>query len=371
MKKEIDKYIRDHREELIDLTIELSKIPSFSGNEDRKAGFVLDYLQRECNIAGRKDSVGNVICRYDGTDSDGSIVFCAHIDTVFEGLEEIAVQRRGNLIYAPSIYDNSVNAAALLFAVKMLQELKINLAAETVFVFSVGEEGLGNLLGVRHFVDEYPGTIKEFIAVDLGWETVSTVAVGSLRYQIDIKAPGGHGWKDFGNMNAIAVAADIIRDIYRLKVPEKPRTTFNVGKISGGTSVNSIAEECRFYVSFRSEAVSQLELLVAALDNLLEERRSDEVKIGKSLIGNRPAASGTPQAPLVQRIIKLREKLGIKTVFTSNSTDANYPMSRGIPSVTIGVCNGGDPHTLNEYLDPDSLDTGLRMFLYLVTGSIN
>lgn len=368
IQERIDSYIRENRQALVELAVELSRIPSWTGNEAAKAAFILDYLHRSCGVEGWQDDAGNVLYLHETANDNPLIVYCAHIDTVFDNIENIEVTYDGDLIYAPSILDNSINAAALLFAIGMLNTIDVPLGKNILFAFSVGEEGLGNLRGVRQLVDDRCGAIDEFVAVDLGYTALSITAVGSKRFKVEVKSAGGHGWRDFGSSSAIASAAGIIQEIYLLNVPDHPKTTYNIGLVSGGTSVNSVAGDCTFFASFRSEDQEQLDKLVCRFESILEKFRNEAVSVTSTSVGERPCGNISPRSPLVRKIAAVREMLGMDTPFCANSTDANYPMSLGIPAVTTGVCNGGGVHSQDEYLDTSSLDRGITAFLYFLAG---
>lgn len=356
------KYVSDNREDLIDLIMKVASIVSMTGKEDEKARFVLKYLKDNNAQDVHIDGAGNVIYLHGGTDSDKAnegVAYAAHIDTVFKDTFSITPIREGGKILAPSIADNSANVAAILFLAAALNRFGIRGRYPVYFVFDTGEEGLGNLKGIKHFVDTHRDRIKEVIALDGGYDTIVTKGVGSIRYRVEVSAQGGHSYSAFGNKSAIHYVSQIVNDLYGLSVPREPRTTYNAGLIGGGTSVNTIAQEAFVEIDLRSVDESCLEKLNGDFLDIVDRVRSQGVEAAVILTGRRPGGVTPKDSPLVKRIIKVREEMGLKTRFQSSSTDANYPMSLGIDAVTFGVCVGEKCHTLDEYLIEDSLEDGM------------
>ncbi len=358
----LHKYIEENMEYLKELIIKIASIISMTGNEKEKAVFVLDFLKSINAQDSYIDKAGNVIYIHDGIDtqrSNEAVVYAAHIDTVFKDTFEIRPVRSNGNIYAPSIADNSANVAAALLLIKALKELGIKGINPAIFVFDTGEEGLGNLKGIKYFTDTFHERIREVIALDGGYDGIVNKGVGSIRYRIDVTARGGHSYSAFGNKNAILYACKIVDKLYDIKVPGNPKTTYNAGLISGGTSVNTIAESAFVEIDLRSVDKSCLDKLDREFIDIVEGIRADDVGADVTLTGKRPCGETSEDSPLVKRIVELRKGMGMKTDFHSSSTDANYPMSLGIDAVTFGVCVGEKCHTLDEYLVEDSLNKGM------------
>ncbi len=355
------RYIHTHKQDLVHLICQIASIPSPTGSESAKANWVLSCLHDLGEQQAYIDAAGNVLCPCQLPETGRFPVYNAHIDTVFNQLRTITPRIDGNILAAPSCGDNSSSVAGLLFLIRMLKELHLTLPSGALFVFNVGEEGLGNLKGIRQVMADWNGRISEVVAVDCTYDTVVRTAVGSQRYRVDITAEGGHSWMHFGNTNAIAIAADIITGLYALSVPKQPKTTYNIGTISGGTTVNSIAAQAQCTVDLRSESQDALDSLAAAFMSLLEQHRVPGVTITATLLGERPCSRGAMEAPIYERIQTIRRGHGLATPFVSASTDANIPLSMGIPALSFGICRSHGEHTVHETLELDTLEKGLTM----------
>ncbi|HOJ11761.1 MAG TPA: M20/M25/M40 family metallo-hydrolase [Clostridiales bacterium] len=403
LQKSLD-YVEKNIQEIIDLTIEICKIPSPTGNEQQKALFIkdklLEYGANDANI----DQAGNVLYLHKNYLSDRRKItlITAHIDTVFHNTENIEPIVKEGKIFAPSAGDNSVNVAALIFIIKMLNELEISFKKDILFAFDVGEEGLGNLKGIKAVFDNWEDDISEVIALDLAYDNVVNNAVGSKRYMVSVNTEGGHSWGSFGNDNAIFYSSSIIKDLYDIDVPKKPKTTYNVGVIKGGTSVNTIAAYTEFLVDMRSEDKEQLKELdnkfLSIANRYLEEYKG-RVAINLQIIGERPCGikiearktkcntedslefnaehdsefnaehnseCNLEYNSMEERLIRVRGKLNFPVNFVSASTDANIPLSKGIPALSFGVCRGGNSHRLDEYIELDSLDRGMKHLIHFL-----
>lgn len=356
----IQAYIREHAREVVDLICTISSIPSPTGRTEKKAAWVLQYLNalgiREAYI----DEAGNVIYPHELSQTKKFPLYNAHIDTVFNQLDTITPRIDGNILAAPSCGDNSASVAGLLFLIKMIRDLHITLPAGILFAFNVGEEGLGNLSGMRHIMAQWKDRLSEVVAVDCSFDTAVNLAVGSCRYAITIDTEGGHSWMHFGNDNAVAVAASIISRLYAMTVPSVPRTTYNVGTISGGTTVNSIAAQAVFTLDLRSESMYELEKLDTAVKNMLQDAQTDTIHITQQLLGERPCSNGILKAELYDRYEAVRSAQGLPTVWQSGSTDANIPLHLGIPAISFGICRSHGEHTVHETLEIDTIALGLQ-----------
>lgn len=358
LRKMVEDYIHNRMPEYIQTLYDVITIPSPTGEEGEKARWILDQLKAMGAEGACQDEAGNVIFPYCIEGVEKFPLYTAHMDTVFAGVEEIMPEIDGHTLKAPSCGDNSSDVAALLFLIRMMLTLKLRTPA--VFAFNVGEEGLGNLKGSRALTDAFGDRLSYFMAVDGNSDRFVNLAVGSRRYAVHVVTPGGHSYAAFGAANAINEAAGIIRDFYNLQVPEDPKTTYNVGTIQGGTTINSIAAEVEFTVDMRSVSHTELEKLDAAFQAILQAHQRADVKIETLLLGERPCSEGVQHHEIHDRITAIRKRAGLQTTFSASSTDANIPLSRNIPAIAFGVSRGKGAHTLQEELDMTSLEPGLK-----------
>ena len=328
----------------------------------RAAEFKRRLEQLELRNA-RIDSVGNVIAERPGTQGSPRVMLSAHLDTVFPDSIEVTVRREGTRFEGPGIGDDCRGLAVLLAVARTLQESEVRTLGPIIFVGTVGEEGAGNLRGVRHLVDrQSAGRIDNFISVDGTGLSAVHRAVGSHRYRVSIRGPGGHSFGDFGIPNPLHALGRAIAGIAQLTVPVSPRTTFSVGIIEGGTSVNAIAMAGSMDIDLRSEGQAALDTLdarmrhavAAAVDAEHARWPGTTARLTAELrdIGKRPAATQPDTSAIIRATVAAARALGFVPALTASSTDANYPMSTGIPSVTIdGGGTGGGAHSLGEWYD--------------------
>jgi len=357
MDEKINEFLERHLDYLKDLIAQIATICSPTGREKIKAEFVFEKLKELGINNAYIDEVGNVI--YEHKVKEKATLYCAHIDTVFNDITEIVPKVIDNKMYAPSIADNSSGIAGLLLMIKMIIEFKFDLPI--IFAFDIGEEGLGNLNGMKYIMQKIGDKVSEVVAID-AWDLEKVVnrAVGSKRYRIIVKTEGGHSWEQFGSPNAIAIASNIITKIYKLNVPDK--TTYNVGIIHGGSAVNSIAAETEFVLDIRSENQDILDNLEKDITKIIKS----ETNVEMILLGSRPSGGFEIQTEIEKRILKVRENMGIKTEFSSSSTDINISLSMKIPSINFGIVTGYKAHTINEYIELNSLETGIKQLAYFM-----
>lgn len=312
----------------------------------------------------RIDAEGNVIGERPASGDGPTVMISGHLDTVFPEGTDVKVKREGDRLKAPGIADDCRGLAVVLAVARAYQQANVTSAGKVYFVGTVGEEGPGNLRGVRHlFTREFPkGAIDYFISVDgTGYGTTSG-AVGSNRYKVSYLGPGGHSYGAFGMPNPIHALGRAIAKIAEVKVPAEPRTTFNVGVISGGTSVNSISAEGIMEIDMRSPSLDELGKVDAQVRAALQSALTEEnarwprstVKLTMKIdtIGIRPAASQPDSAPIVQAALRSARAVGITSDIGSSSTDANLPMSLGIPAITIdGGGRSRGSHSLDEWYE--------------------
>jgi tripeptide aminopeptidase len=358
MKKRVDAYIDSHLPEYIQQLYDVTSLVSPTGSEEKKARYLLETLHEMGAEGAYIDEVGNVVYPYHIDGAERFPLYTAHMDTVFEGVDSITPEIDGSRMKAPSVGDNSSNVAALLFLIRMFLAMDCQFPA--LFCFNVGEEGLGNLKGSRFLTDTWQDRLTAFVAVDGDSERFVNEAVGSHRYAVHVVTPGGHSFANFGNRNAIEVASSIIQDFYRIQVPRTPKTTYNIGTIQGGRTVNAIAAEVEFTVDMRSVSKSELDKLDAAFHGILDSHRGKDVTIETLLIGERPCGEGPLKDAIYDRIVRIRRREQKMTRFEGSSTDANTALSRGIPAIAFGVAREKGVHTLEEELDLTSVGPGLK-----------
>lgn len=362
MNEKIEQYVRNHGRDFMEWLCDIISIPSPTGHEQAKGEWILNLLHQWGAAGAYRDAAGNVVYPCHVKSGEKVALYTAHIDTVFQDLQEIHIRQTGHILSAPSCSDNSASIAGLLFIIKMFHDLQLTPPQGLLFAFDVGEEGLGNLKGMRQVMADWHGRIAEVVAVDCTFDTFVTTAVGSRRYAVTVEAAGGHSWMHFGQSNAIAEAARIISQLYALSVPSQPKTTYNVGTITGGTTVNSIAAKAVFTVDLRSENADELDKLDQTFQSLLAHTEGETVHIKTQLLGERPC-SRLDTNPLADRITAIRRRHGLPTPCIAGSTDANVPMSQGIPAISFGFCRSHGEHTLQESLDVDTFVPGMIQML--------
>jgi len=347
---------------LLDEQIRLCEIPAPPFKETRRA----DALRQSFQSLGLKnvhiDRAGNVLGERAGTGAAPHLVFSAHLDTVFG--EEVAIRmtRAGAVLKGPGISDDCRGLAVLLGVVRALDEAQIQTPGPITFVGTVGEEGLGDLRGVKElFNGELKGRIDRFVSVDGAGLGITHIGVGSLRYRVTFKGAGGHSYGDFGLANPIHALGRAVARIADIQVPALPKTTFNVGRIGGGTSVNAIASEAWMEVDLRSSDGAALATLDASLQRALDEALKAEndrwgnrgrLTMSKTTVGNRPAGRVSADSPIVQSAVSVTRALGLPVSLDEGSTDSNLAMSLGIPAITIdggGTATG--THSIDEAFD--------------------
>ena len=304
---------------------------------------------------------------------DGVVVFAAHIDTVFPRETPLAVTVDGDWASCPSIGDDSANVAILLMCARYVLQNKLETAEHGIlFVCDSGEEGLGNLKGARKIMETYGHDVKAYIAVDGGYPNLVNTAVGSTRYRVTLKTEGGHSYGAFGSRNAIQRLAAMIQKIYAIEVPRQgsSKTTYNVGMISGGTSVNTIAQEVSMLFEYRSDNEWCLEQMKKAFDQIVRETRGDCLELTVEVLGQRPCGSIDPelqQAFTDKMLDVVASVTGQRGKAGSGSTDCNIPLSMGIPAVSLGGYKGKGSHTREEKISLSSLDQGSQVVAAVIS----
>lgn len=371
--EQINAYAAAHAQEARQLTEELCRIPAPSGKERARAEFCRDWLERYGAKDVRIDGADNMVLELNAAGSDALTVLMAHTDTVFPDTEPMEVRREGGRLLCPGVGDDTANLAVLLLAARFLLEQEIFPKHGLVIAANSGEEGLGNLRGCRQLMADYRGRVARLISFDGYTNRLWNKAVGSARYRVTVRTRGGHSFRDFGTPNAIARLSELITALYAIQPhwgPEGTVTTYNVGTIQGGTSVNTVAQEASMLYEYRSDEAAGLRGMEESFRAVVEDFRARGVEIEVESLGVRPCGEGVD--PAAQKALSdwsqalLRRHTAGDIVVEPASTDCNIPLSLGIPAVSFGLCAGGGAHTRQEWIETDSLETGLRIALETV-----
>lgn len=360
--------------------VRLTEIPAPSFEEGKRAAAVAALLAEE-GLNVHSDKIGNVIGELRGAKEQEAVLVAGHLDTVFPAGTVIKAQREGDRILAPGISDNGTGLAGLVAMARAMHVAKIKPQRTILFAANVGEEGEGNLRGMRALIDEYRTKLRAVIVLDgSGTEHVTTKALASRRLEVVITGPGGHSWSDFGMPNPInALVRGSVRFI-NTRVPPAPRTTFNLGQVEGGTSVNSIPYEAKLKVDLRSESEDEIVQLEAALRDCVAAGVKDEMDNARDKtkgkldwkvnpIGSRPGGEVAADSALLEALRGADAVVGNQSRIERASTDANIPLSLGIDAIAIGAGgNGGGAHSLQEWYEPAGREMGLQRALLTLLG---
>jgi len=359
----------------------LTEIPAPTFQESRRATAVKEILSA-AGLQVRMDNTGNAVGELRGANEKEFVVLSAHLDTVFPPDTDVKVRREGVRMIAPGISDNGTGLAALVAVARALHEARVKPQRSILFVADVGEEGEGNLRGMRALVDAYKPRLKAVIVLDgSGTDHVTTKALASRRLEAVITGPGGHSWSDFGMPNPINALVRASVRFLNTRVPANPRTTFNLGQIEGGTSVNSIPHEARLKVDIRSESEDELLRLETALRECMAAGVRDEMESARDrskgklewkvdILGNRPGGELAADSPLLAALRAADDYTANTSRPERASTDANIPLSLGIDAIAIGAGgNGGGAHSLQEWYEPTGREIGLQRALLTVLGA--
>lgn len=363
---------RDH-DRFVGEIVELTEIPAPPFGEAKRAAAMAAKFKALGLSGVETDAVGNVIGIRRGTNPTGgkAVVISAHLDTVFPEGTDVTVKRQGTRLSAPGIGDDSRGLAALLAYVRALDAAKIRTRYDILFLASVGEEGPGDLRGVRHFftAGPYKDRATAFIALDgLNPARLVNGAVGSKRYRVTFKGPGGHSFGAFGLVNPMVAMARTVTDLYEIVPEAKPKTTYAAAVTGGGTSVNSIPDSVFMEFDMRSESAAELDGLekrflsivdrAVAQENGARSTQAGAISADKKRIGDRPAGTTAATAPVVTLTEAAIRAQGYEPQLESSSTDANIPISLGIPAITIGSGGKGDrAHAPDEYIDVEKSES--------------
>jgi acetylornithine deacetylase/succinyl-diaminopimelate desuccinylase-like protein len=354
--------------DVLQLAAEIARIPAPTGDEAERSSFVEAVMRRLSFEGVRTDGIGDVTGIVPGINPDRKLLIAAHLDTVFTRKTDLQIVIWPDRSFWPGLGDNSLGVAAALTLPRMLALAGVRAATDVLVTGNVGEEGLGDLRGMKAVMDANPdvGAVIALEGHNLG--RVTHVAVGSRRYRVRVSGPGGHSWGDHGNPSAIDVAAAIIGSLSLITLPSTPKTTLNVGTIEGGISVNTIAPSATFLLDLRSVDESALRTLAAQVETKLR-RVPAGITAEFDLIGERPAGVVPAESRIIRLASSILESIDIQPVGDASSTDANIPISRGVPAVCIGLTTGGNVHREDEYIDNAPISDGLYQFLALTVAT--
>jgi len=373
-------WLRSHEREIAEFQMNVSRIPAPPFHEAERCAWFCERM-RELGYSAELDGICNVIVPRPGSDEQGpAVAVTAHLDTVFPRDLELNIWRDQTRLYGPGISDNGAGLAALWAVAAALQQVGIQTRSPLMLVGNVGEEGDGDLRGMRYlFADErWGGRISQVLVLDgSGVDLVVTEGLGSRRFEVRISGPGGHSWSDFGIPNPILAAARAIATLGNIALPLEPKTTISVGTIEGGTSVNAIPESVRVRVDIRSAEPEQIERMELELRRAFTDaanQTSAEARTTRksllleiSVVGDRPAAALRPNAPILLALRAVDAQLGISAKPQRASTDANIPLSLGIDALAIGGGGyGGGAHTASEWFEPAAREQALRRILLVL-----
>lgn len=375
-------WLRMQEPQLTHWQMEMARIPAPPFGESARANWLAERFREVGLDDVRIDDVGNVFGTHPGF-GRRYVALSAHIDTVFPANTPLNIRQQGSRIYGPGVSDNGAGVVAMLGIAALLRNVRIRHAAPFVFVGNVGEEGEGDLRGMRHIFStpRWKDSIAYSLVLDgAGADTIVAEALGSRRFEVIVRGPGGHSWSDFGAPNPIVILAKAIDTFTATPVPSAPKTTFNIGVIRGGTSVNSIPESASMKVDIRSTSMAEMERLEQSLrlalnrvvedETMTAEMRSSAQKrpagVGCEVvvIGSRPAGELPAGAKILQVVRAVDAQLGNAAQVQRASTDANIPLSLGLEAVAIGGGGaGGGAHTLQEWFDSSGRELGLKRIL--------
>ena len=364
--------------------IRICSIPAPPFHESVRAMYLSERFRQLGLTEVGLDEEGNCYALRSGKSSSPLLAVSAHLDTVFPPGTDFSVKQVGPRLLAPGVSDDGCGLAALVALVEALQSANLETEGSLLFVGTVGEEGEGNLRGVRHLFTKggWAKKIDAFVSLDgAGIERITNTALGSRRYRICFSGRGGHSWGDFGIANPVHAVGRAIARLAAYPAPQDPRTTFNVGRIEGGGSVNVIPNSATMDVDLRSTSSDELLRLDAFFRRAVREAADDENRLSKKgepllsldmkLIGDRPGGETSCKSDLVELALAATRTVGCIPTLDQSSTDSNIPMSLGIPAVTIGAGGtSGNSHTLEEWYDPRGRDAGLKRALLLMLGIV-
>jgi tripeptide aminopeptidase len=354
---------------VVSMAVAIQQIPAPTFSEKLRADFIFDQFQNLGLQQVSRDSLDNVFACLPGLGASLPLVISAHTDTVFPLDTDLRLSRTKRSLTAPGIGDNSLGVAGLFALVWLLRQHNISLPGDLWLVANTAEEGLGNLHGMRAVIERFGSRVLAYLVLEgMALGQVYHRALGVQRYRIRVNTAGGHSWVDFGSPSAINELSHLITQLTKMPLPKQPRTTLNVGVIQGGTSINTIASSASLELDLRSEDSITLNSLSARIGELVLAAQRPGVQIVAEQIGLRPAGEIPATHPLVTLARECLAKQGISARLSIGSTDANLPLSQGLPAICIGLTIGRGGHTTSETIELPPLASGLSQLLALVEG---
>lgn len=375
-------FIDSQLEKITEEQIRICTIPAPPFGEKERAEYLAQKFRDLGLVNAHVDAEGNCVALRGGRSRSPLLVVSAHLDTVFPDGTDFTVRRVGSRLLAPGISDDGCGLAALLAIVETLEKIEIATEGSLLFVGTVGEEGEGNLRGVRYLLtdSEWANRIDGFVSFDgADIDRITNSALGSRRYRVIFRGVGGHSWGDFGVANPVHALGRAISKLASYPAPKEPRTTFNVGRIEGGSSINAIPQEAAMDVDLRSTSADELLKLDAFFRRAVREAAEDEnsgrrngerpLELKVNLIGERPSGETPADAAIVRLACEATEAVGSTPRLNRASTDSNLPISLGIPAITLGAGGtSGNSHALDEWYDPRGREAGLKRALLVILG---
>lgn len=364
--QELTRYATKQADLLITETINVCEIAAPSFKEQKRAAYVLQRML-EYGLDTHIDETGNVIALKKGNcNTKPNIMFVAHMDTVFPEGTNVTVKRKGCKLYAPGIRDNSAGVAGIILLAKALNDVDF-LHGDIYLVGSVGEEGLGDLRGIKAAYQSHKGKVDIVVGVDGGLGGMINAGIGSRRLKVTVSTGGGHSWAAFGSPSAIHSLGTMIGEIAKIQVPKSPRTTYNVGVIKGGTSINSIASLATMLIDLRSEQKQPLIAIETKVRSIITNvAKKEQVKVNIEIVGDRPVGRLTKDHKLVKTTAAILDHLKLAKHTGASSTDCNVPLSDGKPAICVGITTGKNAHRLDESLDTSPMSLGLKQLMLLI-----
>jgi len=354
----------DHVEDMLQEDIGICSVPSPSWDEGDRAAYLKDRFTRLGLQNISVDSALNVIGWYPGNGSGPVVMLAAHHDTVFPRGTDLTVTRKDGRLYAPGIRDNSFGVTSMIWLIEALKAFKIQLPGDLLCVATSGEEGLGDLKGMKEAMKAHLQQVDYVLVIDGALGGVTNGGITSRRLQVKITTGGGHSYGNFGVPSAVHSLGKMIAQIAEIKVPQNPKTTYNVGVVEGGTSINTIAAQAAMLIDMRSTQRPALEVVEAEVRDIIAQiQKADGVDVEVILKGDRPGGETPADNALVVTIQQQLAKLGLSIETSASSTDANVAMSYHVPAVCFGCAYGGNAHRTDEWLQIEGIDLGMTLFI--------
>lgn len=352
----------------VETGIQIQQIPAPTFAEEQRAAYVAQQFSRLGLDNIDIDEQKNVYGLLKGLNrSVPAVMVMAHTDTVFSEETDLSIRRENGTIYGPGLGDNSMGVAGMLGLARWLYEKKITPDCDIWFVASSCEEGLGDLKGVRKAYNRLKDTIASVINLEgLAFGHIYHAGIAVHRMHITANAEGGHSWLHFGRPSAVHGIMELGAQISRIVPPSNPRTTFNIGVIEGGTTINSIATEAGLWLDLRSEDSAALERIRKQVLQLISAAQRPKLTFKVEIVGDRPAGSIDPKHPLVLGALEALAQVGVRGALETGSTDGNIPLENGCPTVTIGITRGGNAHRLDEYIETAAVEFGMKQLILLI-----